>query len=80
MERREAEVVEEIFAVLEIVQLRAGDQQQDRLDARVALAQRAAQRERAFGIVVGAHDRARSNRRRGSSCIATAALATDFHR
>ena len=58
MERREAEVVEEVFAVLEIVQLRAGDQQQDRLDARVALAQRTAERERALGIVVGAHDRA----------------------
>jgi hypothetical protein len=58
MERCEAEVVEQVFAVFEVVQLRARDQQEDRLDARVALAQRAAQRERAFGIVVGTDDRA----------------------
>src|SRR5580704_10347345 len=42
MERREAEVVEEVVAVFELVQLRARDEQEDRLDAGVALAQRPA--------------------------------------
>ena len=59
MERREAEVVEQVVAQLEVVQPRAREQQQQRLERRVALAERAAQRERALGIDVGADDRAR---------------------
>jgi hypothetical protein len=42
MERREAEVVEQVVAVLELVELGARNQQEDRLDARVALPQRPA--------------------------------------
>ena len=58
VERREAEVVEEVFAHLELAELRAGDEQQHRLERAVALAQRAADAERALGVFVGAHDRA----------------------
>jgi hypothetical protein len=58
VERSQAEVVEEIFAVFELVELTAGNEQQDGLDRAVALAQRATHRERTFGIFVGADDRA----------------------
>jgi hypothetical protein len=59
VERRQAEVVEQVLAHLQLAELRARDEQQHRLERAVALAQRAADPQRALGVVVGAHDRAR---------------------
>src|SRR5215471_3120670 len=46
VERRQAEVVEEVLTQLELGELRAGDEQEDGLERRVALAERAADTER----------------------------------
>ena len=59
VERREAEVVEEILAVLEVGELVTGDEQQHRAERRVALAQCATHRERRLRFLVGADDGAR---------------------
>src|SRR2546423_4798068 len=59
MERREAEIDEHVFAHLELGELRAGDEQEDRLERGVPLAQRTADPECALGVVVGADDCAR---------------------
>ena len=53
VERVQAEVVEQVLAFAELAELRARDEQQQRLEHRVALAQRAAQRERDLGVLVG---------------------------
>ena len=63
VERRQAEVVEQVLAQLELAELRAAHEQQDRLERRVALAQRAADPERALGVVVGARRPRRPSRR-----------------
>src|SRR2546430_170981 len=59
MERREAEVVEDVLAHLELGELCARDEQEDRLERGVPLAERTADPERALGVVVGADDSAR---------------------
>jgi hypothetical protein len=53
LERVEAEVVEQVLAQLEIAQLRPRDEQEQRLQRQVALAQRPAQGEPALGVVGG---------------------------
>ena len=79
VERREAEVVEEVFAHLELGELRARHQQQHRLERAVALAQRAADAERAFGILVGARRPRPPTRRPARDCVAIDAFVTAFH-
>ena len=59
MERREAEIVEDVLAHLELGELCARDEQEDRLERGVPLAERTADPERALGVVVGADDSAR---------------------
>ncbi len=58
MERREAEVVEELVAQFQITELRAAYQQQHRFERKIAFAQRSTDRERALRVEVGADDRA----------------------
>jgi hypothetical protein len=53
----EAEVVEEVFAHLEVGELRSGYQQQYRFQRAVALAERPTDAERALGVVFGAYHR-----------------------
>ena len=79
MERRKAEVVEELLAELELAELRAADEQQHGFERAVALAQRAADPERALGILVGDHDRAGPAVGRLARRRATDAFATAFH-
>ena len=62
VERREAEVVVEVVAQLQVVELRPGEQQQQSCRL-VALAQRSAHRPGPFGIGVACHDGARPSRR-----------------
>jgi hypothetical protein len=59
LERRDAEVVEEVLAELELGQALSRKQQQHGLQRQIALAQAAAQREPAVGVFVGADDRPR---------------------
>src|SRR5437660_794606 len=54
--RRHAEVVEQVLTQLEVAQLVDADDEEQRLEWDVALAQRAAQRERALTVAVGADD------------------------
>ncbi len=56
MERRQAEVVEQVVAELEVGQLHSGHEQEHGLERDVPPAQGAAQRERAVGVGVGHHD------------------------
>src|SRR5690606_30199825 len=58
VERREQEVVEQIVAQVEVAELRARDQQEQRLERDVALAHGPADGERGLGLLVGADDRA----------------------
>ena len=59
MERRQAEVVVQVVAEIEIAELCAADQQQQWFERTVGLAHRASNRERGFGIAIGANDGAR---------------------
>ena len=79
VERGQAEVVEQVLAELELGELRARHEQQQRLERQVALAQRAAQRERALGVVVGDDDARRPSRRPARAASATRSLPTAFH-
>jgi hypothetical protein len=56
--RRDAEVVVQVLAQVQLRQLRHRHDQQDRLEGDVPLAKGAAHRERPFGVHVGADDRA----------------------
>ena len=50
VERRDAEVVEEVVAQLEVAECGAGDEEKERLEGDVALAKHSAQAERRFGV------------------------------
>ena len=50
VERRDAEVVEEVLAQLEVAELVRGNEEQERLEGDVALAKHSAQAERRFGV------------------------------
>jgi hypothetical protein len=56
VKRIQTEVVEEIFAIAELGQLGSGDQQQERFQYGIALAEGATDRKRALGVGVGDDD------------------------